>query len=431
VGGGDDFYSRWGRWFFSDRATRTTGPFSSLKLSDRVQAEFERPGTCGVPELLRLQPTNAVPSLRLCYRTAFGGASGVSPLILGAISHVIRREAEKRPHDRVLLWAAIDSVLRPSQSEDILAWLDRLISKISPEAGRRPNGTLGGDPGSPAASTADAAREEEGESLLALSNLWAARAYILEGSGQKEQAREAFAQALDLARECPLPAERMRRGMLMNRAALLKHLGRLKEAQADYRSEWNILRRDPQAGPNLIDLSAYYNAAVEEVRCDAATTGNRGLPLLTNSLFSVQGLAYDVRGLVQLSSSALVAVGSAYPDRLDGIRIGGIRRRLHFHHGTFRSVPDGTLVGNYRVHYANGEQRELPLIYGRDLRDPFDGLPIDNGTALVLGPNPAGLFVRVFCRAWDNPLPDVEITSLDFLSSMSEAAPFLVAITAE
>jgi len=39
--------------------------------------------------------------------------------------------------------------------------------------------------------------------------------------------------------------------------------------------------------------------------------------------------------------------------------------------------------------------------------------------------------IRLFKRAWQNPHPQFEIKYIDFQSSMSFAAPFLVAITVE
>ena len=39
--------------------------------------------------------------------------------------------------------------------------------------------------------------------------------------------------------------------------------------------------------------------------------------------------------------------------------------------------------------------------------------------------------IRLFRVTWDNPSPDVEIRTLDFVSLMRVAAPFLVAITVE
>jgi hypothetical protein len=39
--------------------------------------------------------------------------------------------------------------------------------------------------------------------------------------------------------------------------------------------------------------------------------------------------------------------------------------------------------------------------------------------------------LRLFKNTRDNPLPDVELVSIDFRSAMSKCAPFLVALTVE
>ena len=39
--------------------------------------------------------------------------------------------------------------------------------------------------------------------------------------------------------------------------------------------------------------------------------------------------------------------------------------------------------------------------------------------------------VSLFRYTWDNPLPQVAIDRIDFLSAMTKAAPFLVAVTCE
>ena len=46
--------------------------------------------------------------------------------------------------------------------------------------------------------------------------------------------------------------------------------------------------------------------------------------------------------------------------------------------------------------------------------------------------NAGGGITLQLCRfTWDNPHPEVTIESLDFISKMTRAAPFLVAITTE
>ena len=39
--------------------------------------------------------------------------------------------------------------------------------------------------------------------------------------------------------------------------------------------------------------------------------------------------------------------------------------------------------------------------------------------------------LRLYQRTWDNPLPEAEVTRLDFVSKMAKSAPFLIAITLE
>ena len=45
--------------------------------------------------------------------------------------------------------------------------------------------------------------------------------------------------------------------------------------------------------------------------------------------------------------------------------------------------------------------------------------------------NNARVRVRLFKHTWMNPLPDTEIVSIDYESTMADSAPFLIAVTAE
>jgi hypothetical protein len=39
--------------------------------------------------------------------------------------------------------------------------------------------------------------------------------------------------------------------------------------------------------------------------------------------------------------------------------------------------------------------------------------------------------VRLFRTTWVNPMPETQIRTLDYRSDMADAAPFLIAITAD
>jgi hypothetical protein len=109
---------------------------------------------------------------------------------------------------------------------------------------------------------------------------------------------------------------------------------------------------------------------------------------------------------------------------------------LHFLNGTHHA-PDSKdgVLGRYVVHYADGQQRELPIVYGKDLEawqmDPT-GWPATNiGKAIPMGTTAAGQLIHLFHRPWENPLPEVEVVSIDLVAGSGWCAPFLVALTAE
>jgi hypothetical protein len=123
-----------------------------------------------------------------------------------------------------------------------------------------------------------------------------------------------------------------------------------------------------------------------------------------------------------------------------GIPVGVKGQRIRFLHGTFYGGfdPLNAPIGKYVLHFADGSALERPLIVGRDVLDthadpprPGDGGPavawvIDHPSAGGKD-HPSGLYVTT----WDNPHPETEIASLDFISFRQKSAPFLVAVTIE
>src|SRR5262249_18745771 len=96
-------------------------------------------------------------------------------------------------------------------------------------------------------------------------------------------------------------------------------------------------------------------------------------------------------------------------------------------------------IGRYVLHYADGQTAELPLEYGKDLRDwgtiSGEAKETPNATIVWTGDKPLATFngqtLRTLKPSYENPRPDVEITHLDLVSAMAVPAPFVVAITVE
>jgi hypothetical protein len=103
-------------------------------------------------------------------------------------------------------------------------------------------------------------------------------------------------------------------------------------------------------------------------------------------------------------------------------------------------VADGTLIGEYRVNFADGSAIIIPIVYGQDVRDWFyvDGEKEPSRSKVVWkGDNQwatrVGARIRLYATTWENPWPDKSVTTIDYSSKKDEtaAAPFCVAITAE
>jgi hypothetical protein len=194
-----------------------------------------------------------------------------------------------------------------------------------------------------------------------------------------------------------------------------------------------IPERLPQTPSQCIDLTEYYNAALLQTWHPGMQ--NNSLEMLPPGLLQLAGAVYDVRGLIQLSGLDLRNAGGHYPKQITGIKIGKTCRQLHFLHAAGWQSPDGTLIGSYIIHYAGEQEQVIPIVYGEQVRD-WNGSK-DMSTELTQGQmvwsaiNSAGLHVRLFKTTWVNPMPEREITSMDYTSAMAQAAPFLVAITAE
>lgn len=81
------------------------------------------------------------------------------------------------------------------------------------------------------------------------------------------------------------------------------------------------------------------------------------------------------------------------------------------------------------LHYTDGATAELPIVFGEDTGDFANGGVPTRGEVAWSGGD-AGT-VRLFLRTYDNPRPEAEIATLDFISTRADAAPFLVALTLE
>jgi len=98
-------------------------------------------------------------------------------------------------------------------------------------------------------------------------------------------------------------------------------------------------------------------------------------------------------------------------------------------------------IGAYLVHYADGSEREIPLLFAEDIgswwRDPQ--LPRSGERTVIAwtGTNvPASRsrhhdMLALYKATWENPEPNRQVECIDFLSALTACSPFLIAVTAE
>jgi hypothetical protein len=184
-----------------------------------------------------------------------------------------------------------------------------------------------------------------------------------------------------------------------------------------------------ERGGAPLDLSPFYNASLDRLWTEESNLA--GLPKGLQRLASVD---YDVRGAIKLRGQH----NPGLPHEVRSIPVERRCRRLHFLHGTAWHEDNGTRIGSYVIHFVDGRQTEVPIIYGRDVRNWWltkeqhaAGTPV----AVWVGSTPAaareGFDIHLFHSVWENPRPDVEVRDFDFVSADSQCPPFLIGVTAE
>jgi hypothetical protein len=222
---------------------------------------------------------------------------------------------------------------------------------------------------------------------------------------------------------------------------VLWRLGRPEEARTEHEASRYISARSPNGTLHQLDLTSFYNVRLND---DWHVSGNsvlgQTLDTLPTGLQTFDGVTFDVRGLIQLDGSELRSYGYRYPARVTGVPIGQLCRRVHFLHAAVWTGRPAEHLGDYIFHYADGRTITLPVRYGETLADWWDGplaIP-DTGSSYRVAWRGASALARsrdvvqrLYHTIWENPHPEVPLTSLELTSRGLIATPFIVAITVE
>jgi hypothetical protein len=183
-----------------------------------------------------------------------------------------------------------------------------------------------------------------------------------------------------------------------------------------------------------LDLQPKANQKLTE-NLHSDTYPNNNLASLKTGKQTLEGIPFKIgEKLIQLSGKSI----PEKPEKVEGIKVGQTVAKLHFLHATGYQAEGDTVIGKYIAHYDDNTQEEIEIVYGKDVRDWWN-YPCAPGTSrgkvAWKGENVASkgfkATLQLFLMTWENPHPAKKMTSLDFLSTQTDAAPFCVAITAE
>jgi len=207
---------------------------------------------------------------------------------------------------------------------------------------------------------------------------------------------------------------------------------------------------DETVNATTIDLRPYVNAALTDAPVCRKGNNDDNLAELPEGKHIYAGVPFDVGGQIQLMGGRLKHFEKTYPVKVGDIPIGRSCAKIHLLHGDNAIIDAnfGAVVSKLVLHYVDGSTRELKLVAGEQAIDwwfplfktgvPEKYLHMAPGTERAwTGSNP---YIRKFepenslilyKTTFDNPQPEVKISTVDFVSTETIACPFFVGLTVE
>lgn len=395
-----DEFTSWAKWFFSPREHRSFSPGTSLTLADWIDECLETKSPVFLQATLRAAPTEPRPIAALVLENL--ASSSTNSVNLAGTEWLSRYSTRRWPNSGAVWQARAEVLLSNGKVDEALPAIQHALD-LQPKP-----------------------------SLCLL------KSQILESTGDLVGAAQACASGLCLVSNSPACSAELRQRLGFQQVNTLRQLGRSEEALADLKTLKPFPCRDLQAPTNALDLTLTFNARLDEDWHRHADLGNN-LASLTPGLHTFDGITFDVRGIVQLHGQ-LPDLDPLYPERINAIGVQRPCRQLHFLHGTGWGIAEGTTIANWIIHWADGHEESVPVVYGRDVRNWqfWPTMRQESGGAQPVWKGPQARWkdkttsgVRLYHTTWQNPRPDIPVASVDYVSAGAASAPFLLAITAE
>jgi hypothetical protein len=196
----------------------------------------------------------------------------------------------------------------------------------------------------------------------------------------------------------------------------------------------SLASREAAAGDRFVDLGPYYNFSLsEEIHGKPGNT----IPIPAG-IHLYDGIEIESRGVIQLSSKlAFMNSHLEYPREITGIAVHRHADSLCFLHSSAWASKTGTEVVRIVVHYEDGRKQTIPIRYQLEVEDwwfhPVNSMIPPNARVAWEGSNPRveeqGISLKLYLYTWANPLPGLEISTIDLISSMNDTGYMLFGLT--
>jgi hypothetical protein len=173
------------------------------------------------------------------------------------------------------------------------------------------------------------------------------------------------------------------------------------------------------ASPVILDICNYFNILLHDLPRSSDTNNLASLP---KGVQKFGGIEFSIAGALHLTRGSR---NLPFPRELHDIAVNQRCSQIHVLHGFVTSESPVENVAQLAVHY--GDPHDVP---SGTVPLPCEGSPVAwQTTVRVKGLKDRSLVV--YRSTWDNPQPAKTVATLSFVSAMTEAAPFLLAITLE
>lgn len=223
--------------------------------------------------------------------------------------------------------------------------------------------------------------------------------------------------------------------------------GEIAQAKGEIQARQQV---DDTVNSTRINLKPYMNEALTNSPASIKGIRDNNLAELPSGTHVFGGVPFDVQGFVQLYGSNMAGFRKSFPAAVNDIPINRKCARLHLLHGAnwVDKSDFGTTVAKLVLHYEDGSTREIPMVAGEQVFDWWATLftsgvdprlfQMADGTERAwTGSNP---FIRryypdeclvLYKSSFQNPQPDIVVTSLDYVSTGTGIAPFLLGLTVD